>query len=73
MCTLNLSLFLGFSKRYAERIDPARQIHAGLGDEIHRPQFERQQRLAPVQPRHREVQQHQDDLARMPLEEVQSL
>ncbi len=26
LCTLNLSLFLGFSKRYAERIDPVRPL-----------------------------------------------
>ena len=26
LCTLNLSLFLGFSKRYAERIDPLRPL-----------------------------------------------
>lgn len=26
LCTLNLSLFLGFSKRYAERIDPERPL-----------------------------------------------
>lgn len=26
LCTLNLSLFLGFSKRYAERIDPLRAL-----------------------------------------------
>jgi len=28
LCTLNLSLFLGFSKRYAERIDPMRPLEA---------------------------------------------